>query len=340
MLRYLLVGDPHATVEELDDCEGLIDCIVDVFKTEDHIDAVVLLGDLHHNHAIVHVDVMAFWRRALYRLLETVSRVIIIRGNHDAPTSGSTAHALMSYAEIPGVVVVDRPMVLDGIAFVPYTADREAFVAACKDLDVGKPPPRTLICHQTFDGSRYENGFYAGDGIDPALVPQARVISGHIHAPQSFGKVWYPGAPRWRTVSDANTERLVYVQEFDVEGYPAVARRYPTHLWCRAIWKTTVRDGQVVDGPALDDSRVNPMADQWHIDLHGTAEGNKTLAADLAQRTGTHIRCFNTDTHAPKVRESEGIETAFRRWLGGYRPRHNTPLPVLEAMAAARFAWK
>jgi hypothetical protein len=341
MFTYLLVGDPHVTVEDLEDCEGLVDCILVALKVEKSVSAVVLMGDLHHNHAIVHVDVIAFWRRAILRILEQVPRVIILRGNHDAPTSGSEAHALMAYTDMRGVTVVDEPMVIDNIAFMPYMAERDRFVVTARtvslrDIDPFKTP--TLICHQTFDGSRYENGFFAGDGIDPSLIPMAHVISGHIHAPQSFGKVWYPGAPRWRTVSDANTERAVYAQDFSDDGVPIVARRHSTHLHCRAIWKTTVKNGQVVEGPGLDDPRV-VAGDQWHVDIYGAADANRTLAATIT-RPSTHVRCFDTDIQAPKVRESEGIDVSFRSFIGSYRPRHETPVAVLEKMAAERFAWK
>jgi DNA repair exonuclease SbcCD nuclease subunit len=337
MFKYLLVGDPHVTVEEMVDCERLIDAVVDAAQTERRVAAVVFLGDLHHNHAIVHVDIIAFWKRALARLRAVVPRVILLRGNHDAPTSGSTAHALMSYEGIDGVVVVDRPMVLDSIAFVPYTADREEFLRACRDLRPGNPPVSALICHQTFDGSAYDNGFYAGDGVAPELVPQERVVSGHIHTPQAFGKVSYPGAPRWRTTSDANTERSIWAVEFE-NGAMGVVRRHPTRGFCRAIWKTVVRDGQVVEGPAFDSVDVKP-GDQWHIDVYGAADANKSLASTLT-RPGNHVRCFSTDTVAPRVRESEGVDASFRRFLSGYRPRHETPVPVLEKMAAERFSWR
>jgi hypothetical protein len=102
------------------------------------------------------------------------------------------------------IMVVDEPrVVLPGILFVPYVHDPAEFVQICQQY----PEAKTVVCHQTFAGSYFENGFLTPDGVEPNLLPQEQVISGHVHSPQRIGKVWYPGAPRWRTVSDANTER-------------------------------------------------------------------------------------------------------------------------------------
>jgi hypothetical protein len=55
------------------------------------------------------------------------------------------------------------------------------------------PPRRSrmrheVVCHATFNGARYENGFYAKEALDPDAVPQKRIISGHIHTPASSAR--------------------------------------------------------------------------------------------------------------------------------------------------------
>ena len=57
-LRLLIVGDPHVTVEELGDCQGLMALIDQTLEADPTIDHVVFLGDLHHNHRLIDVDVM------------------------------------------------------------------------------------------------------------------------------------------------------------------------------------------------------------------------------------------------------------------------------------------
>jgi hypothetical protein len=105
--------------------------------------------------------------------------VMALVGNHDLTGSkSSTANSMMAHSA--DVVVIDKPTVYGGVLFMPYMADTEEFVRICTryatDNALG-----TLVCHQTFDGSKYDTGFYAKDGIDPKRIPFNRVVSGHIH---------------------------------------------------------------------------------------------------------------------------------------------------------------
>jgi DNA repair exonuclease SbcCD nuclease subunit len=233
----------HVVPEELAECERVGDLIVETAAREQprHI---VFLGDQYNNHASVHVRVQDFWLRLFDRLTHRKNHaqqyhegpvVIAMKGNHDLdPTHGVTAHALQAHRH--QVYVVEKPEVIDGMLFVPYTHDADEFYAWISGSEKPKlyePAPRdarVLFCHQTFNGCHYENGFYAKDGFDLERVPQPRVISGHIHAPQVFDKIWYPGAPRWRSAADANTERGIYLVDYDhgLSDAPFIVKRFDT----------------------------------------------------------------------------------------------------------------
>ena len=132
------------------------------------------------------------------------------------------------------VTVVDEPTRIGpGVIAIPHRDSGEDFLSLCSEY----PEDATVVCHQTFNGGQYDNGFYAKDGIDPNLVPQPMILSGHIHAPQSFGKVWYVGAPRWRTASDANVERAIWVVEHDDLGNIVSKTPVRTGETCRRIWE-------------------------------------------------------------------------------------------------------
>jgi DNA repair exonuclease SbcCD nuclease subunit len=337
MPRVLIVGDPHATVEELDDAQRLVDLVADVGARE-NVDSTLFLGDLYHTHAMMHVEVLAFWKRAFHTIRNRTHQPIsVILGNHDMPgNDASAAHALLAHSD---VTVIDSPAtLLPGVVGLPYCASNEEFMRAATSLR-----GTTLICHQTFDGSMFDNGLYAPDGVDGNLLPQKNVISGHIHTPQNVGKVWYPGAPRWRTLSDANTARALWVVDFDETGDIVRKIDIPTKGTCREIRFTKVTptkwDGQIAavfsDGsPSESDVNV-----QWRADIEGPKEFCEQWSKDLRSR-GARVRTFVTDNAAPvRVKESEGVTVAFTKWMATYKAKHGTPTTVLEQMARERLGW-
>jgi DNA repair exonuclease SbcCD nuclease subunit len=332
-MKLLFVGDPHATVDSLPECERLVDFICEVAK-EEHTQFIVLLGDLYHTHAVMRVEVMAFWRAAFERMTNAGPIVIALKGNHDMPGSDSEkAHALMAHKNQDKVWIVDDPMDFDGwLNFLPYYADRTKFVEAAKSFGLGLAPHgKVLVCHQSFLGFKYENGHVIEDGINPADLPQELVISGHIHSPQRDGKVWYIGAPRWRTASDVNTERNIWVVEFNKYGEEVYSRSFPTNVACSELICLEDRvEKPLPDLTITNDARVM-------IDIHGPQDW-------IEQRKGLYplahrIRTFRTDNRVIRVKESEGIEQAMQSYLEEYKPKRGTDKAVLAKMVQER-VWR
>lgn len=316
MGKWLLVGDPHAVVDELDDCQRLID---GVFETaiKNRPDYILFMGDQHHNHAIMHVEVMAFWRKALAKLTKAAP-VIMLVGNHDMPGDGSsTSHALMAYADMEMVTIVDRPTVIDGHLLMPYYHDQVKFIETVNSYSCQR-----VFCHQTFDGSKYENGFYAKDGIDLGAFKGARqFVSGHIHTPQRFQNVMYVGAPRWRTLSDAGIDRAIMT--LDDTGEIELVK---TDQWCRKLvhvidHQDTPYDGQV-------DLNWN-----YIVDIHGDDLFIKERSSFWA---GQRIRTFRTQQAPSTIRESMGIDKAIMAHLEAFKPRRGTSPAILKSMCAER----
>lgn len=314
-MKTLFVGDVHATPEELGDCRALFDLVRKLCVSE-LVDEVCLLGDSYHSNNVVRVEVMNFWRNAFNDLRSVVS-VSALVGNHDYAGEGSKIHAMAAHHE--QIEVVDRPVLRNGILFMPYYSDRTAFVA-----DANRMGGSTLVCHQTFAGSKYENGFYAEDGVDPDLLHHERIVSGHIHTPQIFGKVTYVGSPRWRTLSDANVERALWLYEFDHLGRVLSKLSFDTGETCRQI-------RYVLDTPDDPFTGVLDPRFDWRVDVRGPAayveERRKQLAGP-----GVRLRSFKEERRAPVVRESEGIDVAFAKFAAKFRGRCGTDPAVLADM--------
>lgn len=334
-MKVLLVGDPHVTVDELADAQSLMDYVFELAVAGTPLtaikpDKIVILGDLHHNHAVVRVEVTDFWLQNLERL-GSVCPVTVLLGNHDRPNDAtSRAHALQPYKRLNGVTVIDSFVQEGDIGYAPYYASPETLYEVVLNKNL-----KWLFCHQTFDGSVYENGFYAPDGADPVLVGVPRVVSGHIHTSQNVnwpgGYVYYPGSPRWRTQSDANVSKSVILLDTSED----TVCNFSTAGICSAISKTTIT--------AVED--FDRVEFQKHRNTRHYLEivGNKARVEELVKEAGMRfdrpkIRTLLTDVSnkANKVTESEGLSNALKRFVANYKPQFGTSPTDLQKMVATR----
>lgn len=337
--RILFCGDPHVTPTEIADCQVLLDLVLET-AVKYHVNRVVFLGDQHHNFAVIHVEVQGFWLRNLAALNRagltsgdaSGPSIIMLLGNHDKPGTESPYHALMAYETL--AMVVTQPFDLgDGILYCPNYDNGRLLEEA-----VAKHPraPHTLVCHETFDGSCYENGFYAKDGANPeAFSGQELILSGHIHTPQVLGKVRYLGAPRWRTESDANVERHLWVMDFDDSGHLLREVGISTGSVCRRIVR--LEDSLEKPLPPLPTLELDTVKDDVRVDITGTSAYCLARAEALRQQLPQlKIRTARVDTAHVPVRESEGVDTALAKYVDAYRPRHGTDKARLRDMVRER----
>ena len=209
-MKILRVGDPHITVRNLTEAQKLIEFIMKMANTH-NVDKIEFLGDLMHTHAVIRVEVLDFWKKALNRL--SFFEVVILVGNHDQPGSKEKEQEMnsLNVLKAPAIDIVNRPTIIDGIAYIPYMSDHAAFIKASKDLyDQGAT--KLLVAHQNFTVPLYT------DMINPDLVSQEAVITGHIHEQRQIGKVFQVGTPKWDTMTDANEEKGIWIYEHNEDG--------------------------------------------------------------------------------------------------------------------------
>jgi DNA repair exonuclease SbcCD nuclease subunit len=313
----LIVGDPHATPQELEDMEELKTLVLFTVKSF-AVDLTIILGDLYNTHSVVNTPTINFWNRFLPELGSS----IILVGNHDSfsPTV-QNPHALIIHKGSNSCHVVDEPgfvhMGLPGVAAMPYYYKPEDFLQAATELQE-KTQAKTLICHQTFDGAKLQEGFYAKDGVNPVAVPFENIISGHIHTPMKFGKVWYPGAPRWRTLSDANQDRFIYVVEFKGDGSYNVLQAIPTTGVCKRI--NRFLDSE--DVPAVIENNSNNC--DVRVDIYGTQEYISQRMLELKATYNARCRSFPTRTKKTQISEADGIGASFSKFSNNFTPPNGT----------------
>lgn len=298
--KVLLVGDFHAEPSQLEDCYNLSDGIKDICDSKE-VDLVCYLGDQFHTHSVLHLSVLDFWKNHFKKIKQTQ---ICLVGNHDrSNNANSKTHAMKFFDNI---VAVDDACVMNGILFLGYQFTKEVFIETCN-----KYPTATLICHQTVDGSKYENGFPAKDGIDLSLIPQASIISGHIHSAQTIGKCWYPGSPRWVTRSDSNIEKKLWLVTFDTNGNILEKEGFNTAQWCSAIVEYDI-DEDHQSYPAID------AKNRVILNVSGTPDFIRKFI-EKNQRIAT-IRTFPKKEKKIIVKESDGIASAFKKYIEAYTP--------------------
>ena len=306
-MKILLVGDVHCVPSEIEECNSLMEKILSIKG----YDAICFMGDQYNNHDAMSVRVMNFWHNWFSKL----KNCFVIVGNHDQSGAGlEEVHSMRAHSD--QVVVVDKPTeICSGTWAVPYYDTEEKFRAATRELK------GMLLCHATFDGAAYDNGFYAPDGFSLDSVAQFDgVISGHIHTPQSFSNVTYIGAPRWRTLSDANIDRHLWLYDFEKQE---VVEKIPTDDACRRIWKFSDLPNEPVDLSGVsekDDVRVDIFGKPEHVE-----EREKILRAQ-----GVRTRRFPDKKSRVSVKESDGIPEAFSGFVEAFSPPNGTSKEILK----------
>lgn len=308
--NVLIVGDVHATVGELDDCQALMDLIKDILIKE-KIDYLVFLGDQTHNHAILNVHVMDFWNRNFKELSTLVVKdVIVLVGNHDLPgNTGTTKVNSMSFFS-NDVIVVDDCASIDGMLFVGYKAKNEDFINICHEFKTD----RVVFCHQVFDGSCFDNGFYAPNGIKISeLPPDQNYIVGHLHTPQVFDRVHFVGSPRWRTLGDANVfSRCVYLYNMKQNS---INITYPTNTHCNVICQVDVDENG--RGPLIPDCDTLVVNITGNKDFVNREELEYRKIMQPYPTTTVIIKKFYKDNETSiKVRESDGVDQTLKKYVG------------------------
>lgn len=334
--KIVFVGDVHAVPAELEDCNRLLALIRKTVEVH-HPDAVIHLGDGFHTHGIIHAEIVDFWQRAAEVITAQDGsyygpEFLWILGNHETIGVHDSKINALQTLEGSSVTCVTTPQIWNDFLLVPYQHRNEDFAKITRSFTA-----KRAIVHQSFQGAQFEAGYFDPSGVDPDLIPQPHVVSGHIHKPQRLGdKIWYPGSPRSRTLGDANTERAIYVCEYDdTQVGPVNTIAIPTDTHCRSIFALEDRPGAPVVVPVLPPGAPAPRV---HVDVYGPPEYVRERKVEL-EGTGYRVRTFPDQVKKARVRESDGIAVAAQKYVQAYVPKNGSPKAELERLAKERLSW-
>lgn len=326
-MRYLLIGDPHIKNDVIgfSDLETLT-LQIQSLVSEKNIDYVIIMGDLFDTHEVVNLKVLQAWQRALVSISKRSSsssnnkKVYIIPGNHDA---GHNYNPNREYYTVPRYATIDTEVECVNevkilthddhrIGVIPFCRDKNVFINAVSALV--NSGVKYILCHQEFNGSQYENGFYSSEGVDPSVVPDGiKIISGHIHSPQSLGEsIVYTGASRWLTTNDANQDRSHLILDTETGAIETVSSA------CSKIVSLIVNESNLEEF----NSKVKALSDNSRLSVIviGTDKTIQELLHKVKLFTSSLLECkirtkvinHNIDN---KIKESEGVNQGLLTYL-------------------------
>jgi len=283
-MKVLRCGDPHITVRNLEEAEKLRKFISDMADKYD-VDYIEFLGDLMHTHAVIRVEVLDFWMRAVKSFSSKIG-IIALVGNHDQPGSKEKEQVMngLNILQSDNVNVVNTPRIYNGIAYIPYMSDKAAFVAAAQDL-YNKGATKLLVAHQNFTVPLYS------DMIDQNLIPQEAIITGHIHEQKQIGKTFQVGTPKWDTMSDANEPKGIWIYEHNADGSVKSKEFLSTEEIVTPIQKYVMNEGD-------PDIEMNPNANNylqfvgstaWITQMKKKYKGQAQISAKPSDRKNINV---------------------------------------------------
>jgi predicted phosphodiesterase len=135
----------------------------------------------------------------------------VLVGNHDR--EDSTAHALAILSNYPSVTIVDQPLVVGELSFLPFTTDvNYDIIANLKN--------KFLFSHVDILGAPYNAFVDSTIGFDPKILKMyfEAVINGHIHASSVIENVVNTGAFIGSGLGDVYTDRYPSAYLIDTDN--------------------------------------------------------------------------------------------------------------------------
>lgn len=322
-MKILVLGDPHCKPSNLKESEDLMQFVLSKCK-ELKIDRLEILGDLFDTHTIINLFVFQFWEKWFNKLHDEKIETYVLRGNHDMSGDYSNNYtALQSFSHLNEYIKIVVSPVKDGpFGYMPYIHDNAEFVEEANSLaDQGAT---ILVSHTTYQGSKYDNGMFAPDGVDSDLLDSRLklLISGHVHSEQEFGRVWYPGTARWLSKSCANRRKGIWLCQHAEDGKMISKEFISTHEVCTPIvslvWKQGEERPEIPKNSKVDLELVG--SSNWVSEQKGELKGQVSLSSKItdikkskARKSGKSLYEFLSEHYQAEPEKREKLI----KYLGG-----------------------
>lgn len=286
MIKYTIIGDPHAKPDNLDKIETLFQIV------EDLGNPTIWLGDMLDTKELIRGKCLNAYLR--YFQQSKLDHIVLV-GNHDLHRLEGSEHSLEPFKLLKNVKIIDEPVTLilgkTPCRFYPYLHDSERIR---RDLLLFYTIP--IFGHFDIQEFDYGNGHISDKGLlfsDCERFPS--VISGHYHAYQKRGTVTYLGTPFSHSFGESN--QLKYIGIWDAETFQMelIETPFPKHV----TLSVTLSDTPIplaLDND-LDLMRIVLKGTQEQIDKHPRHENVRYIEEPTSLQKASAIR----ETDSPEV---------------------------------------
>lgn len=273
MTTFLVIGDLHIHITNLDESQLLMDTLISI-AAKTRPDLIVVLGDVLHTNSVIKADAHVLAVELLFKLSQ-IAPLLVLMGNHDvpgplsyfSPVHGFTALKFwqgtkrdnVQFPSNTGVQIVDTEVVLFSVndvqfcalPYIPPGRFQEA-LATCPDWKSCK----IVFCHQEF--ANCDLGFgHLSECIDKWSKDLPQVISGHIHKYQKLDNILYCGTPRQVNITEEPYKTVSLIKYTNA----IEETRFSTGLPARIHLKINVKDIMTVEVPESGRVRIEITGD-------------------------------------------------------------------------------
>lgn len=207
-------GLRHNSAEHNQDCIDFIDWVIEQADLR-NADTCIMLGDWHHHRSNINILTLDYTMKALKKLNNAFKKTYIIIGNHDLfYREKRDVHSMVVGSEFPNITIVDKTLVQDNVALVPWLVNDEWKM-------ISNIKSKYLFGHLELPGFKMNAQVSMPDHGElnaDQFSHQDYIFSGHFHIRQSKGKINYIGNPFGHNYADSwDFERGAMYIEWDKE---------------------------------------------------------------------------------------------------------------------------
>lgn len=232
--KAVLISDIHFTVPTLELATNALQQAID--KAAELSTQLIVCGDTLDSKAVMRGE-------CVNRLIELFSsrrlkfKPIVMVGNHDLINEKSYQHTLnflKPYCQIVETYAYEEEYL--GAYLIPYISDLDSLSSFFKKII---NPESTIIMHQGLKTASMGHYIQDSTALDPTLVENLRVISGHYHKRQTIkcgerGLFDYVGNPYSISFGEANDPLKGYqvlMSDGSLQFIPCRLRRHIVVNW-------------------------------------------------------------------------------------------------------------
>lgn len=212
---YLFYSDLHVRPERIEDCELVLQSIGEMAlklqdKTKKRI-TIINGGDTFNTRGLIKTSCFDVVYKHYEKWSSNGLSQIIIVGNHDQEDKEGLIHPMRVFEQFDNWHVVDKPTVIDDMAFFPYMNKALIQSEIKKAIKSGA---KFATVHWGIQGAMMNEGHADSEGVPASWLKDFKMVfSGHYHYRNSFSNIQYIGSPMQQNFGEINQKKGVLLYD-------------------------------------------------------------------------------------------------------------------------------